>query len=371
MAHQIADTAVILATALKFPRHRDHDIYYRRPGPEYDSVLVLCSCGDRLLLDGPEVMAQRGRELADGPRRPPPRRPSAPREPNVIREALSSLPPPPPLRSSVVAGLEAIEEDLKKLHEQWAREYTGEWGVDLSLPPSGPAMVPPPVDRSAPKQWPIGRYIEENDKLRARAAKAEKEREAALATARAAREALETRSDAIGALAHAQRTIAVQRDNIAALDDELKAARARPPGMCIPGCVRDDPHARARCIVPPPAPPAPLEPPPPGEWKLDPTWLPPMKVREYRVLPPVYGTVQLDAEALEACRGDSSAFMTADELAARDALRCYAHDEPGCKCKDGPWRPMRGAVAAAAGIAPKRRARPYHQAVLYCQNEED
>lgn len=27
-----------------------------------------------------------------------------------------------------------------------------------------------------------------------------------------------------------------------------------PPGLCIPGCVRDDPHARARCMVPAPAP---------------------------------------------------------------------------------------------------------------------
>lgn len=309
-------TSVELARDLKHPEHASHVMANCQQDYAADQFRVWCACGDMFTLDGEEVCAQRGRELADGPRLAPVLGPTLgptlgpppPRDPNVIREALSSLSP-------LVSGLEAVEAEMKKkLHERWAHQQALRPIEDRAL-----AAPSPPVDRNAPKQWPIERYIQENEKLRARAAKAERDREAALSTAAAAREQLEKRSDAVAELGNAQRTIAVQKANIAALDDELKAARARPL-----------------------------------EWKPDPAQPPPTKVRWGGFAPPVYGTVQLDAEALEASRGDKGAFVTAAQLEGATRER-----------KD--WLDGRSAVASAPGIAPKHRARPYPAVIDYAR----
>lgn len=72
---------------------------------------------------------------------------------------------------------------------------------------------------------------------------------------------------------------------------------------------------------------------------------------------PVYQKMVLTKEQLEASKTPPGAFITGERALAQ-AWREEEMAQPST-------------VAKVAGLAPKRRARPYHEAVIYCQNEED
>jgi hypothetical protein len=103
--------------------------------------------------------------------------------------------------------------------------------------------------------------------------------------------------------------------------------------------------------------------------------------------PGVYHTVTLTQKEIEACKASPSAFalLTAEtEAAIAEAsereMRQISdrHLSPVIWGRKGAIVPgdfrerdQPSSVASAPGVVPKRRLRPYHDAVLYCQNEED